>query len=379
MMIMIERFKNLIYQLFQFDFSELDFGIYRILRYKRKQIEKFINKDFPAIVEKEFGKHKEENIEYLKSEFEKIKKTLIDVLGINALTPTGNIKPKFYDTPIAKKYLYAKGRLEEYYKIQEIEMQIYNDLYNFFSRYYKDGDFFPKYRFSIKNYRYAIPYNGEEVKLYWANYGQYYIKTGLLFRDYTFKCINNAYTVIFRIVSAKEEINSNKATKSKYFILTKENSVKFNKDTKTLIVRFEYRELTQEKKKTFKFPDKESQSKIQKELITPKIIENILNSIPDNILKEGLIKGKKQDLGILEYHLNRFIAKNTKDYFIHKELKKFLSEQLDYFIKAEVLNLDDILKSKYFDKHITRAKVVKEIGEKIIDFLASIEDFQKKL
>ena len=376
---MIEKFKKLIHQLFQFDSSELDFGIYRILKYKREQVEKFIDQDLPAIIEKEFEKHKKENIERLKEEFDKIKNDLINSLGKNALTPIGEIKPEFKNTPIAKRYLDTKARLEEYNKIQEIESQVYNDLYNFFSRYYKDGDFLPKHRFSIKNYRYAIPYNGEEIKLYWANYDQYYIKTGLLFRDYTFGCLNRTYKVSFRIVSAKEEVNSNKATKSKYFVLTDENSVEFDEGNKYLVIRFEYRELTQEEKKAFGFPDKESQSKIQKELITPKIIENILNSIPDNILKEGLIKEKKQDLGILEYHLNRFIAKNTRDYFIHKDLKKFLSEQLDYFIKAEILNLDDILKSKYFDKHITRAKVVKEVGEKIIDFLASIEEFQKKL
>jgi len=34
---------------------------------------------------------------------------------------------------------------------------------------------------------------------------------------------------------------------------------------------------------------------------------------------------------------------------------------------------------KNIDKHITRAKVVKEIGEDIIDFLSQIEDFQKRL
>jgi adenine-specific DNA-methyltransferase len=53
--------------------------------------------------------------------------------------------------------------------------------------------------------------------------------------------------------------------------------------------------------------------------------------------------------------------------------------QLDYFIKSEVLNYETLSEEKYLDKHITRAKVVKEVGEKIIDFLAQIEDFQKKL
>ncbi|MGC9101181.1 MAG: hypothetical protein ACP5HC_07995 [Caldisericum sp.] len=79
------------------------------------------------------------------------------------------------------------------------------------------------------------------------------------------------------------------------------------------------------------------------------------------------------------YHINRFTAKNTWDFFIHKNLKKFLSEQLDYFIKAEVLDIRTLEEEKFLDKHITRAKVVKEIGETIIDFLAQIEDFQKKL
>ena len=31
-----------------------------------------------------------------------------------------------------------------------------------------------------------IPYNGEEVKLIWANMDQYYIKSSELLRDYTF-------------------------------------------------------------------------------------------------------------------------------------------------------------------------------------------------
>ena len=82
---------------------------------------------------------------------------------------------------------------------------------------------------------------------------------------------------------------------------------------------------------------------------------------------------------LLQYQLNRFAAKNTKDYFIHKNLKKFLSEQLDYFIKNEVLNIDTLEKERFLDKHITRAKMVREIGEDIIDFLAQIEDFQKRL
>ncbi|MEO0050595.1 MAG: site-specific DNA-methyltransferase, partial [candidate division WOR-3 bacterium] len=87
----------------------------------------------------------------------------------------------------------------------------------------------------------------------------------------------------------------------------------------------------------------------------------------------------KNDKHLLLYHLNRFTARNTQDYFIHKNLKKFLSEQLDYFVKSEVLDIETLEKEIFLDKHITRAKVVKEIGEDIIDFLSQIEDFQKRL
>jgi adenine-specific DNA-methyltransferase len=103
-----------------------------------------------------------------------------------------------------------------------------------------------------------------------------------------------------------------------------------------------------------------------------------LKGIKDVALK-GFLGQTKNEKPLLLYHLNRFTAKNTKDYFIHKNLKKFLSEQLDYFIKAEVLDIETLEKERFLDKHITRAKVVREIGEDIIDFLSQIEDFQKRL
>ena len=43
------------------------------------------------------------------------------------------------------------------------------------------------------------------------------------------------------------------------------------------------------------------------------------------------------------------------------------------------MDTDTLVKERFLDKHITRAKVVQEIGEDIIDFLSQIEDFQKKL
>ena len=54
--------------------------------------------------------------------------------------------------------------------VAALENEVYDHLCSFFSRYYDEGDFI-----SLRRYKkgvYAIPYEGEEVKLYWANHDQ---------------------------------------------------------------------------------------------------------------------------------------------------------------------------------------------------------------
>ena len=218
----VSKFQELLKNLFQFEASDLDFGIYRILNYKRDLVGEFINKDLVEKVEKAFSKYKEKISERINEEFEQKKQEIIKTLGKDAITPAGDIAEKFKESPIAKDYLKLKEDREELEKIDDIKSQVYNDLYSFFSRYYEDGDFAPHYRYSIKSHKYAIPYNGEEVKLYWVNYGQYYIKTGELFRDYTFSIFDWNYKGIFRVVEAREELGSNKATKERFFVLDDE-------------------------------------------------------------------------------------------------------------------------------------------------------------
>lgn len=392
----VQKFQDLLKRLFQFEAADLDFGIYRILNYKRDQIEKFIEEDLKNKVESAFAKHKEEKLININQKFEEAKQQVIQSLGMQAFAPSGELKEEFKGTPVGRDYLSINAQKEEAETIDEIKVQGFNDLYNFFSRFYEEGDFVPQYRYSIKGHKYAIPYNGEEVKLYYANNEQYYTKTGLLFRDYTFKA--NDYKVIFCIVSAREELGPKKATKERFFILDDENPVenipsplvgegKGGKGikNKALIIRFQYRELTEEEVKGYQVEGGSNTAKQEK--INQKTFDEILKKIKGIQLKTLLNKEYKPVLSksegnkkpLLIYQISRFTAKNTKDYFIHKNLKKFLSDQLDYFIKAEVLDIETLEKERFLDKHITRAKVVREIGEDIIYFLSQIEDFQKRL
>ncbi|MBT0160958.1 hypothetical protein G4O51_13340, partial [Candidatus Bathyarchaeota archaeon A05DMB-2] len=52
-----EKVRRLLMELFQFDAQDLDFGIYRILNFRRKEIERFIEKDLIEAVEAEFKEY----------------------------------------------------------------------------------------------------------------------------------------------------------------------------------------------------------------------------------------------------------------------------------------------------------------------------------
>jgi adenine-specific DNA-methyltransferase len=59
----------------------------------------------------------------------------------------------------------------------------------------------------------------------------------------------------------------------------------------------------------------------------------------------------------------------------------FLTRELDFYIKNEVLFIDDLntRDEQEFLKQLSKIKAIKKIGEKIITFLAQLENFQKKL
>jgi adenine-specific DNA-methyltransferase len=94
---------------------------------------------------------------------------------------------------------------------------------------------------------------------------------------------------------------------------------------------------------------------------------------------------RKTDEGIsvsyLEHHLRRYTRRNTSDFFIHKDLKGFLSRELDFYLKNEVLNLDEMERAgeDLAEGWFQLLRIIKRIGMEIIEFLAQIENFQKML
>ncbi len=371
----LEKLKRLLRELFQLDYGELDFGIYRIMNYRRKEIENFMEKGLIQTVEKEFERFKTqsekeilEKIEKKREEIKRMEKDLGEPILKNDM-----IDEKYKDKPFAKEYLDLKKQLEDIEITESVKAQVFNDLYEFFSRYYEDGDFISKRRYSSKQHRYAIPYDGEEVKLYWANFDQYFIKTGEVFKDYEFNLKD--WRIIFKTIFAEVEAGNVKG-KKRYFVLSQDEPVKVDKEHKTCLIQFEYKPLTEEDLKQYEVKTKaggENTTGIKQDELNVILQDKIIGKINGAELKSLLLE-KHNDKTNLEKHLFKYTRKITSDFFIHKNLKGFLERELDYFIKTEVIDLNNLE-----PRHIIRAKVVEGIGKRIIEFLHQIEEFQRVL
>lgn len=348
-----KKLMNILREMFQFDQADLDFGIYRIMRMKRDEINRFIEEELPAQITEGLCELAELDIA---AEVAAIDKQIAD-------TKAAPLSEAIKTAAIAeleekKKSLAARN------DITAVEADVYNHLTNFFSRYYDDGDFISQRRY--KEGVYAIPYEGEEVKLHWANADQYYVKTSEYFKDYTFKTMYGE-TVHFKLIEAETEMDNNKAKEKRFFQLYTEKP--FEVIDGELFIYVEY--------KASEYSGKTAQARH----ITDIVDAFASVQTQPEYIPFAAIMTITDNKTLLERHLNRYTARNTYDYFIHKDLGKFLRRELDFYIKNEVIYLDDIdeqdeAKTK---EYLTKAKVIRKIARKIITFLAQIEDFQKKL
>ncbi len=365
-----EDLKLLLRKLFQFESADLDFGIYRIMNKKRAEIEKFIEKDLIEAVDREFESYNEEYRKKIEKELDEIKSEIIEKLGEDSFELSGEIKKEFINLPISKKY-YSK--LNEFEKIDlpdQSKAEIFSHIYEFFSRYYEDGDFISLRRYS-SDQKYAIPYNGEEVYLYWANFDQYYIKTSENYKNYSFT--SGDLKVNF-VLSDIENAVTNDKEKDRFFKLIDEDSFIYDEINNTLSLFLELRALSEEEKNIYSGKTKES---LQRELITT-THDRIIENLPEKI---KIILSRKEDQKTLLYrHLDKFVKRNTMDYFIHKDLKYFLERELDNYLKNEVLKISEILKNDIaYLEYLRKANIINSISKSIIQFISQIEDFQRKL
>ena len=397
-------------ELFQLDQPDLDFGFYRIMHARAREIQDFIGTDLLKIVADAFGDVAEARKAELKAKIDR---------EIAAAKEYGVPDPE--NSPKVKEAQAAFAAIKD---TAGAEADVYDHLYRFFERYYDDGDFISR-RYhtretSGKAAPFAVPYNGEEVKLHWANADQYYIKSAEYFSNFTFDLRQareirahrppdqtvirfgtqdeSPLKVHFRIVEATEGEHGNvKASEAdkRFFILHARNPVALT-ETGELVVHFEYRP----------DPEKTGQENTWRDRRNAEAVETILAALENQgrtptgtheknrvqplesvvgeylrLLKMPAPTDSDKQRTVLARYVNQYTARNTMDYFIHKDLGGFLRRELDFYIKNEVMRLDDIenADAPAVESYLTKIKVLRRIASKLIDFLAQLENFQKKL
>ena len=375
--------KQKLRELFELDKSDLDFGIYRIMAAKNKEVTEFLDRQLRNVVKETLFSHGAGTADRIKAELDEA------IEQARELGADPDSLPKVQD--LRAKLESAGGALSE-----ELEADIYNHLLNFFSRYYDEGDFISKRRY--KGDTYAVPYAGEEVALHWANKDQYYIKSGEWHKDYRFKIGGDSEkTARIRLLQATQESGNNTEADDakRRFILCADHPVDAD-DPDELTMHFEFRVPTEDEKAAVtesaatrvfggKYDRSTGRTKGDEREQFAAYAEHVaLNAMPDDwreLVSQLAPTDAKPKRTVLGRHLDDFTARNTFDYFIHKNLGGFLRRELDFYIKNEVARLDDI--ESLDDTHLLRVqgriKAIRRIADPIIGFLAAIEDFQRKL
>ena len=373
----IATFQTLLRELFQFDCADLDFGIYRIMNHKREAIEKFIDERLPGAVAVELDRDPLAQYVQADAALQQARREVETALGADVIDPDGHLADAYRDTPLGKLYLDAQAQAANGSRSRAtVEARIYNHLYTFFSRYYQDGDFISKRRYA-RNERYAIPYNGEEVHLHWANRDQYYVKTAEHFYNYDWNAPGGV-AVQFRLKAADVEQNNVKGDRRFFLPCIAETT--WDADTRTVTIPFEYRPLTPLEQ--VRYGNRNQQENVI--AACREAIPNQLREAPEafaTLTGERRRNGKNEPVSHLEHHLRQYTRRNDSDFFIHKDLPGFLSRELDFYLKNEVLNLDNLAAAglDMAEGWFQQMRLIKAVGSQIIDFLAQVEGFQKRL
>jgi len=493
-----KQFKEFILNdIFWFNKSELNFGIYKIFRQKEEFIRGKLN-EIVESVEKQLSNSNEDKLN-------KIRKELRD----SFIPPKLEIDTVEQIESAIRKY--CNGSTDEFLDKLKVlnneekydSTKVYEYLYQFFNLYYEKGDFgytprsFRTYTIPYVHEEYLSPpekknacessanidYRGEETLFTWKTKDSYYIKSNKFLNSVTLNLSYNDkdYVINTNIIEKDEDIKDDKKVKQYRLVSIKKDGnaifLNFNisdhatpKHTIYLsmlsvieedIKELNYNTIFEDKKlkeyfEKLPFEGKSiqtslldvEQQKLQssfKELIED---ENIFNHLFTTLTSKGVTKVsnifncelsgeedqkqlksktsklmiKKKDYASkvytkttarafleldkkekfefddkkyyeklyekdnllnffyrLDRGINLFYAGVDSDYFIHKNLKRFLSVELDKFIKNYIFADTDaiLLMDESAKKIATFARVFKEQANIFIDLLSSIEEFQK--
>jgi adenine specific DNA methylase Mod len=256
-----------------------------------------------------------------------------DIEGQGGFINLLKIKRKYYENEFKPK---LQEKIEEILKTYpNFESELFEKLYTFFSRYFSEsGSIYFVNTPSYHQIYEKIYTDKEDVILFWKTRDLYYIKTDRIFKSLEIKIEENGKEYKFYFDASKLEYK--KANEKREVIYELDEA----KTTKEKIYFYVY---YSEKGKTTK---------------------------TDEILKKLKKKEIKITEDILEKAFKRFEQQSEVDYFIHKNAKAFLTEQLKLYIYNYLFKE----KQEWTKERLDQIYKFQEIAELIIDFISKFED-----
>ena len=420
--------------MFHFAHNDLDFGIFRVLKIKRDEVNQFIDEKLPSIVDEALA---EVTDSLYNSQLAEVKEYVEKEGGT---TEPGYLNDVSGNLQLLIDFLEYKQQDALIPPLQtdpedlksKLAFRVYNHIHGFFEGYYRDGDFGYNDR-STASYKVNYPdeadYDGTDTVFHWKCRDSYYVKTATGFNSVAFEV--EGKRIEYRLegkASSTITQNSNRDD-FKHYRFDRIEPPKPDDAEQTWRVILHLAETSTPKVEIYSemnaqiFSETDNvdiylhESPKKGEELGKPIFKNLANTYDK--VNDGRLQGIKalhiklesyadklashldfKELGknkaerqaklkispkvkrffTLDKNLNTFFVGMDSDYFIHKDLDRFLKTEQRRYIQNTILgDLDTLLNLSPENPAFAIATAFCNVTNEIIALLVAVETFQKQL
>jgi adenine-specific DNA-methyltransferase len=421
-------------EMFHFAHNDLDFGIFHILKIKRDEVNQFIDEKLPTIVDEAlaevtdtlYNNQLAEVKEYVKKEGGATEKGYLNDISGNLQLLIDFLEYKRQDELIAPLQTNPEDLKSK------LAFRVYNHAHSFFEGYYRDGDFGYNDR-STAHYKVDYPdeadYNGADTLFHWKCRDSYYIKTATGFNSVPFEVDGKRIEYRLEGEASSSIAQNNNRDDLKHYRFDRIDPPKPDDAEQTWHVILHLAETSTPKVEICREMNAQIFSETDDVDIylheRPKkgeeqgkpIFKDLANTYDK--VNDGRLQGIKalhinlesyaeklasrpdfKELGknnkerqaalekrprVLRFHtfdknLNTFFVGMDSDYFIHKDLDKFLKTEQRRYIQNTILgDLDTLLNPSPENQSFAIATAFRNVTDEVIALLVTVETFQKQL
>jgi len=225
----------------------------------------------------------------------------------------------------------------------DFKEEFFDKLYDFFHRYFSESGsvYFVKTSAYQKVYE-KVYSDNKDVVLFWKTHMLYYVKSDILFQ------------------SIDIEVENEYGAKFNFFFDVEELKAKQNNEKKELVFKF----------KEIKKECEDDKNEKQIIVLSVSYSEKGSKTKKDEILKAIRKENRLIKEDILDKAIKTFKKQSEVDFFINKNAKAFLEEQLDLYLHQLLLTEEN----KFTQKRLDQIKAIKTYAKKIISFISQFED-----